>query len=175
MIPFGQAIAVTPIQMISAINCIANKGVPVNPTILKRVFTGENKLVREYTAPKQGKQVISTEIAEKIVQMMKQTVDRDGGTGTAARIPGYSVAGKTGTAEKADQFGKGYIKNEYVASFVGFVPANQPKLSILVILDTPRYGMYGGTVAAPVFKEVAEAILYYMNISPDRSRVVMVP
>jgi cell division protein FtsI (penicillin-binding protein 3) len=168
MIPFGQAVAVTPIQMITAVNVFANKGTMVKPTLVRRLLAANGKVIYENCPPHIGQQVIAPPIAEKVLKIMQEAVDQ--GTGIAARIPGYTVAGKTGTAEKAYSFGGGYIPNEYISSFVGLVPVEQPKLVILVVLDTPRRGEFGGVVAAPAFKEVAEAALYYMNIPPDRKR-----
>ncbi len=169
-IPFGQGVAVTPIQLICAINALGNGGMLTKPALLQKIVKNNNKVIQENIFPQNRKRVVSASTAERILEMMRRSVDK--GTGIAAKLVNYSVAGKTGTAEKADQFGGGYIANEYVASFVGLVPAHQPRFSILVVLDTPRIGEFGGTVAAPVFKNVAEAILYYWNVSPDRAKTL---
>lgn len=170
IIPFGQGIAVTPLQLLSAVNTVGNKGILVKPTLVKKVFNDKGRAIQENILPKRRHRVISSRVAKTMLEMMKESVDR--GTGIGARLPGYSVAGKTGTAEKADTVRGGYIPNEYIASFIGLVPADQPKISILVILDTPRKGIYGGVVATPIFKEVAEATLRYLGIPPDRERVL---
>ncbi|MFC1517702.1 peptidoglycan D,D-transpeptidase FtsI family protein [Candidatus Margulisiibacteriota bacterium] len=170
IIPFGQGIAVTPLQLITAINVIGNEGLLLKPTLIKKIYDKKGKIIQQPLIPKRRGRVITKKTAAAILEIMKESVDR--GTGIAARIKGYSVAGKTGTAEKADPVKGGYIPNEYIASFIGLVPASDPKLSILVILDTPKKGIYGGTVAAPVFRNVAEATLRYLNVPPDREKVL---
>lgn len=168
IIPFGQSIAVTPLQLINAINVIGNNGTLLKPTLVKKIYNIKGKTIQETILPQKRYRVISSKTAKEILDMLTEAIDR--GTGIMARIKGYSVAGKTGTAEKPNPVGKGYLPNQYIASFVGLVPAVNPKISILVILDTPRKGIYGGVVAAPAFKEVAEATLQYLSIPPDRER-----
>jgi cell division protein FtsI (penicillin-binding protein 3) len=98
-------------------------------------------------------------------------VDDEGGTGTAAAIPGYYVAGKTGTSQKVDPSG-GYSRDKYVASFVGFVPASDPRLVILVTVDEPRGAIWGGVVAAPAFQQIARFGLQYLEVPPDAERTL---
>jgi cell division protein FtsI (penicillin-binding protein 3) len=173
IIPFGHSIAVTPIQLIQAINVVGNNGVLRKPTLIKSIFNSEDKIIWKNDLEAGDVQVISQGTAEAMLGMMKNVVDK--GTGGAAALKGYSVSGKTGTAEKADLIHGGYLKNKYVSSFVGLVPANQPKISILVVIDTPGKGKYGGVVAAPCFKEIAQATVHYLGIPPDRERVLPIP
>jgi cell division protein FtsI (penicillin-binding protein 3) len=114
-------------------------------------------------APKR-RRVVTPAVAAQLMTMLGSVVDK--GTGTEAEIPHYSVAGKTGTAQKPDRYG-GYSSSKYVASFVGIVPASDPRLVILVILDEPST-IWGGSVAAPAFKEIALDCLRYLEVPPDR-------
>ena len=156
-IPIGQGIAVTPIQLAAAYAAVANKGVWVQPHLVARVGTGATP------APKR-RRVVSAAVATQLMTMFGSVVDK--GTGTEAEIPGYSVAGKTGTAAKPDPTG-GYSTTKYVASFVGIVPASNPRLVILVTVDEPST-IWGGSVAAPAFKAIALDCLRYLEVPPDR-------
>jgi cell division protein FtsI (penicillin-binding protein 3) len=154
-VPIGQGIAVTPIQMASAYAAIANRGVLVHPHLVDHVADQDPaKLAR--------KRVVSVKVARQLMQMLRNVVDE--GTGTAAAVPGYEVAGKTGTAAKPD---RGGYSRRYVASFVGFVPATRPRLVILVTVDEPRRAIWGGMVAAPAFQEIATFDLRYLGVPPD--------
>jgi cell division protein FtsI (penicillin-binding protein 3) len=156
-IPIGQGIAVTPVQMASAYAAIANGGVWVRPHLVDHVGTRPSE-----TQPR--RQVVSPRVASQVVSMLKNVVLD--GTGTAAAIPGYFVAGKTGTAAKPDDHG-GYSESRYVASFVGFVPATKPRLVVLVTVDEPRGAIWGGVVAAPAFQQIARFCLQYLEVPPD--------
>jgi cell division protein FtsI (penicillin-binding protein 3) len=158
-IPIGQGIAVTPIQMASAYAAIANRGVWVQPHLVDHVGDGD-------TPRLQRRRVVTRWVASQLVGMLKNVVDE--GTGALARVPGYQVAGKTGTASKVDARG-GYSDSRYVASFVGVVPASRPRLVILVSVDEPRGAIWGGTVAAPAFAQIAKFDLQYLDggIQPD--------
>ena len=156
-VPIGQGIAVTPVQMIAAYGAIANRGVLIEPHLVDRVGNGERvQPVR--------RRVVSTKTADQVRHMLREVVEE--GSGTAAQIPGYRIAGKTGTAAKPDGAG-GYSTSAYVASFVGFVPANKPRLVVLVTVDEPRGAIWGGVVAAPAFAEIAKFALQYLEIPPD--------
>ncbi|MDQ4029456.1 MAG: penicillin-binding protein 2 [Actinomycetota bacterium] len=157
-VPIGQGIAVTPVQMASAYAAVANRGVLVQPHVVDRVG-GAAK-----TAPKR-RRVMSPQIAETMSTLLRGVVD-EGGTGTEAAIPGYLVAGKTGTAQKPEPTG-GYSSSRYVASFVGFVPATDPRLVVLVTVDEPRSSIWGGVVAAPAFQHIARFALQYLEVPPD--------
>jgi cell division protein FtsI (penicillin-binding protein 3)/stage V sporulation protein D (sporulation-specific penicillin-binding protein) len=158
-IPIGQGIAVTPIQMASAYAAIANRGVWVRPHLVERVGTsGATRPAR--------RRIVSKWVASELMAMLKNVVAE--GTGTLAAVPGYQVAGKTGTAAKPDPQG-GYSDTRYVASFVGVVPASRPRLVILVSVDEPRGAIWGGVVAAPAFAEIAKFDLQYLDggVPPD--------
>jgi len=158
-VPIGQGIAVTPLQMASAYAAVANGGEWVQPHLVAHV-DGE-------PAPRlHRRRVLSPTIAHELAHMLEGVVEDGGGTGTAAQVPGYAIAGKTGTAAKPDPQG-GYSTTKYVASFVGFVPANRPRLVILVAVDEPRGAIFGGTVAAPAFAEIAKFALQYLEVPPD--------
>jgi cell division protein FtsI (penicillin-binding protein 3) len=158
-IPIGQGIAVTPVQMAASYATIANGGEWIQPHLVSRI-DGEKRQAPE------RRRVVSPEIARTLVGMLRGVVD-DGGTGTAARVRGYHVAGKTGTAQKPDPKRGGYSDSRYVASFVGFVPASDPRLVILVSVDEPRGSIWGGVVAAPAFQQIATFGLQYLDVPPD--------
>ncbi|MEO6867297.1 MAG: penicillin-binding protein 2 [Gaiellales bacterium] len=159
-IPIGQGIAVTPLQLAAAYAAIANDGVLMQPHLLKRI--GD-----EPEAAVQGRRVLSAKTARTMKGMFTGVVESDGGTGKKAGIPGYKVAGKTGTANVAEN--GVYVKGKWVASFIGFVPADNPRLVTLVVVDQPKNGYYGGDVAAPAFEEITQFALQWLNISPDGS------
>jgi cell division protein FtsI/penicillin-binding protein 2 len=158
-IPIGQGIAVTPIQMASAYASIANRGIWVRPHLVDHVGDGD-------TAKPARHRVVSGWVAREIMTMLKNVVAE--GTGTLAVVPGYQVAGKTGTASKPDPHG-GYSDSRYVASFVGAVPASRPRLVILVSVDEPRGAIWGGVVAAPAFAQIAKFDMQYLDggVPPD--------
>jgi cell division protein FtsI (penicillin-binding protein 3) len=155
-VPIGQGIAVTPLQMAAAYSVIANGGTWIQPHLLDRVEGGK-------VAPPKRRRVVSRQTARDVRHMLRDVVEE--GSGTAAQVPGYRIAGKTGTAAKPDETG-GYSDNRYVASFVGFVPATKPRLVILVTVDEPRGAIWGGTVAAPAFAEIAKFALQYLEVPP---------
>ncbi len=156
-VPIGQGIAVTPVQMIAAYGAIANRG--VSSSRISSTGSGTAKRVQPVR-----RRVVSTKTAEEVRHMLREVVEE--GSGTAAQVPGYRIAGKTGTAAKPDGAG-GYSTSAYVASFVGFVPAKDPRLVILVTVDEPRGAIWGGVVAAPAFAEIAKFALQYLEIPPD--------
>ncbi len=158
-IPIGQGIAVTPIQLISAYAAIANDGVLVQPHLLKRIGS-------EPEATHPGRRVLSANTARTMRGMFSGVVESERGTGQKAKIEGYKVAGKTGTANVAEN--GIYVKGRFNSSFVGFVPANNPRLVTLIVINEPGIGSYyGGDVAAPAFEEITEFALGYLAIPPD--------
>jgi cell division protein FtsI (penicillin-binding protein 3) len=159
-VPIGQGIAVTPLQMVAAYGAIANDGVWVKPHLVERVDG------QEATKPK-TRRVISKQTAAHLTRMLRGVVEE--GSGVTAQIDGYRVAGKTGTAAKPDPTG-GYSTSRYVASFVGFAPASNPQIVVLVTVDEPRGAIWGGTVAAPAFAEIGQFALEYLEIPPDHAR-----
>jgi cell division protein FtsI (penicillin-binding protein 3) len=156
-VPIGQGIGVTGIQMVSAFAAIANDGILIKPHLIKQVGN-------EPPATYPRRRIISRSTARIMQSMFGQVVSDEHGTGGQAAIPGYAVAGKTGTANKAD---KGvYVKGKYVASFIGFVPARNPQLLTFVAVDEPNVP-WGGSVAAPAFEKISEFALQYLAIPPD--------
>lgn len=157
---FGQSITVTPLQMITAISAVANGGKLYKPHLVKEIINSEN-IVVEKNESQVVRQVISKETSETMRAVLESVVSKGGGKN--AYIAGYRVAGKTGTSEKYPR-GNG----KYVASFISFAPADDPKVACLVILDQPASGMpyYGGIIAAPVVKNILEETLQYMEVEP---------
>lgn len=160
-IAFGQGLSVSAVQLAAAVSAIANDGVLMKPYVVQAVTDQNGRLVKN-TTPRKVRQVVSPETARTVRKIMR-TVTTSGGTGVQAALKGYTVCGKTGTAQKVDRNGT-YAKNKYIASFVGFAPALAPRLTILVIVDEPEKEHYGGIVAAPVFRKIAEESLNYLNI-----------
>jgi cell division protein FtsI (penicillin-binding protein 3) len=156
-VPIGQGIAVTPIQMATAYGAIANQGLWVQPHLVDHFAGGGYPKLKR-------RRIVTPQIAAQLMGMLKNVVAE--GTGTLAAVPGYVVAGKTGTAAKPDPQG-GYSTTRYVASFVGIVPASKPKLVILVAVDEPKGAIFGGVVAAPAFREIARFDLQYLEVPPD--------
>jgi cell division protein FtsI (penicillin-binding protein 3) len=151
---FGYGISVTPLQLAQAYAVIANQGI-------KRPVT----LLRLEKAPA-GKRVMEADVAAQMMQLLEAVVEKKGGTGFIARIPGYRIAGKTGTARMLGP--SGYLKDHHESSFVGIIPATQPRLIVAVVIHDPQGKKYfGGDVAAPVFKNIAEGALRILNIPPD--------
>jgi len=156
-VPMGQGIAVTPLQITAAFAAVANNGVYEQPHLVDQVGT------KVYQEPS-GHRVIPARIAAEVRQMLAAAVDH--GTGVKAQIPGYQVAGKTGTAEKALPHGGGYSQTDYVASFIGMVPADHPRLVVLVAVDSPRTSIYGSDIAAPAVQKIMRFALQQLEIAP---------
>jgi cell division protein FtsI (penicillin-binding protein 3) len=162
-ISFGQEVGVTSLQILTAINAIANGGYRVRPSIVDRIIDEKGDLVSVHT-PERMK-LISPRTAEAVTNAFEGVVLR--GTGKKAALEGYRAAGKTGTAQKS--IGGQYANNKYVSSFIGFAPLPQPKITILVQLDEPKGGHYGGDVSAPIFQKIAQETLLQLRIPPDGS------
>jgi len=150
-LPIGQGLSVTPIQMAYGYSAIANGGIAHTP----HVIAGE---------PGEGRRVMSAENAEKVARMLEGVLQA-GGTASEAAIEAYTLAGKTGTAQKAEN--GGYSKTKYVASFIGFAPSRSPRLLVSVMVDEPQGSIYGGDVAAPAFEKIASFALPYLKIPPQ--------
>ena len=161
-ISIGQEIGVTPLQIVRAIGTVANGGVRVEPRVIDRVIddSGATIYKPETRVPQR---VISERTAAVLNEILKSVVYR--GTGERAALPEHVVAGKTGTAQKAGR--GGYAPDKFVASFGGYVPADNPRLVILVVVDEPKGEQYGGVIAAPAFREIAEAALHYLRVAPS--------
>jgi cell division protein FtsI (penicillin-binding protein 3) len=157
-VPIGQGIAVTPIQLASAYGAIANGGVWVQPHLVERVG---GQVYHDF----KRRRVVTPAIDNVLKKMLTGVVDEHGATGNAAAIPGYTVAGKTGTAQVPGPHG--YTTGKYVASFVGMVPVKKPRFVVLVVVNEPTRGIFGGTVAAPAFAEIAKFDLQYLGVAPD--------
>ncbi len=156
-VPIGQGVAVTPIQLAAAYATVANGGVWVQPHLVDHVEG------RGPVRPK-TRRVLEPAVAAELNGMLQNVVLE--GTGTLAAVPGYKVAGKTGTAQVPDGNG-GYAQGRYVASFVGMVPASNPQLVVLVVVNEPRNAIWGGVVAAPAFSQIASYDLQYLEVPPD--------
>ncbi len=164
MMSFGQGVGVTPLQMVSAGSVIANGGYLIKPRIIHSVSDYEGVTVKA-NQKQVLRRVVKEATAFKVKQMLEAAVFE--GTGQRAKIPGYRIMGKTGTAQVAGPGGVGYLKGEYIASFLGFFPFDQPKYVILVSIHSPKKYISGGMVSAPVFKRIAQDIIHYYNIPPD--------
>ena len=164
-IPMGQGVAVTPIQMVMAMGAVANNGKLMLPQIIHSITDDQNNTIADFP-PVVVRQVISPETVKSIIPALEDVINK--GTAKKAAVPGFHSAGKTGTAQKVSPQG-GYMSGKYVVSFVGFLPAENPELVGMVMLDnaTTRQGEnYGGLVAAPVFASIAEKAMHYLNIDP---------
>jgi len=161
-ISFGQGISVTPVQLLTAIAAIGNEGWLPRPHVVRAVRDPAGRLTAVVDG-RPARRVVQAETAEAVLKMMVRVVAE--GSGRLARIDGYQVAGKTGTAQKPAPQG-GYDPDRYVASFVGIVPADAPRVAILAILDEPLGAYYGSEVAAPLFREVAAQTLWYLRVPP---------
>jgi cell division protein FtsI (penicillin-binding protein 3) len=164
-IPIGQENAVNAVQMLGAFNTIANGGEHVSPSLVRAMVDADGE--RHDAAEPEVRRVVSEETAEQMTQMLLGVVEDEVGTGGAARVNGYRVAGKTGTARKPDvnQVGT-YEAGAYMASFAGFLPAEDPQLSILVVVDEPRPKYHGGEIAAPLFASIASSALHLLRVPP---------
>ncbi len=164
-IAFGQGISVSALQLITGISAIADNGVLMKPLIVREIIANDGTIKKKYM-PEPVVRVISTDTATRVRHMMRSVVEENG-TGTEAAIDGYSVCGKTGTAQKAAKNGIGYAKKKYTAVFTGFAPEKNPQLAVLVVIDEPQKSHYGGVVAAPAFKKIMSEALNYFHIPPD--------
>jgi cell division protein FtsI/penicillin-binding protein 2 len=156
-LPMGQGISVTPMQMVAGYTAIANGGILKRPRLIRTV-DGE-----EVLEPK-GRRVIESGVAAQVRTMLEGVLG-PGGTASEVSVPGYTLAGKTGTAEVAEN--GTYSKTKYVASFIGFAPAQDPRLLVAVIVDEPQGEIYGGSVAAPAFGEIAAFALPYLGVPAE--------
>ncbi len=158
-VPFGQGISVTPLQMVNALAAIANGGKLHQPYITKEIRDDRGNLVKK-NRPIPVRQVLHPDTARQMIDILVGVVEK--GSGRKARIEGISIAGKTGTAQKSEK-GKGYSAGKEVMSFMGFLPADNPKIAIIVTIDEPSGARFSGTVAAPIFKRIAQQTLEYSD------------
>jgi cell division protein FtsI (penicillin-binding protein 3) len=169
-ISFGQGISVTGIQLVTALAAIANGGFLMKPYVVEKIIDEKGGDVQSFK-PEVIRKVISEETAKKVTALLKATTEK-GGTGEGAVPAGYEVAGKTGTAQKADALLGGYSPDRYTSGFMGFAPYDEPKLVLLVVIDEPQKNNYGGVVAAPIFKAIMEKVLPYFNVVPRGTMIV---
>lgn len=162
-IPMGHGLASTPVQTAFAMAAIANGGRLMRPMLVSRVEDTQGKVVGT-VEPQMVRQVINENAARQTVKALKTVISEEG-TASKARLENYTVAGKTGTAQKVEN-GR-YVHGKYFSSFIGFFPADDPELCISVVMDEPKNGHYGGQTAAPVFHNIAERAARYLNIRPD--------
>lgn len=167
-ISFGQEIGVTPLQILRAYCAIANGGKLMKPYIVSEIISPDGEIVKSFP-PVAERKVISENTA-RIMRDILKTVVEEGGTAQSASITGNLVAGKTGTAQMINPKTGGYSKDEHVSSFVGFVPADNPRIALIVVVFKPRGATYGGVVAAPVFKNIIEQTLVYLNIPMENEQ-----
>ena len=160
-ISFGQGISVSALQLITATCAIANDGILMKPYIVQAIMDQNGRLIKS-SVPCEVRRVISIKTARTLKKIM-ESVTNNGGTGVNAALEGYSVCGKTGTAQKVDEKGT-YAKDKYVASFVGFAPSQNPEVAVLVVIDEPGKKYYSSVVAAPTFRKIVLETLNYMNL-----------
>ncbi|MCS6861139.1 MAG: penicillin-binding transpeptidase domain-containing protein [Abditibacteriales bacterium] len=163
-ISFGQAVMVTPMQLLTAVCAIANEGVLMKPYLVREIRTSEGDVILRHR-PQVVRRVIARSTARAVTSFMVRCVKE--GTGKPGAVPGYEVAGKTGTAQKVTKGAKTYSGSAYVSSFVGFLPARRPELAILVVADEPKGSYYGSQVCAPVFREIAEKSMIRLKMIAD--------
>jgi len=164
----GQSIAVTPIQLVTAMSAIANKGVLLKPTIVKEIRNADNTIFSEEKTT-EIRRAIPEQTALELSGMLEQVVASGGGS--KAAVKGYRIAGKTGTAEKLSDNGSGYLAGHYIASFCGFAPVEDPQITILIIIDDPNGIYYGGQIAAPIAGQIFEQVLRYLNVKPSTNNL----
>ncbi|MEX1219697.1 MAG: penicillin-binding protein 2, partial [Solirubrobacterales bacterium] len=156
-VPIGQGIAVTPIQMVAGYGALANNGILREPRLIRSI--GGEELPK-----KSGHRVVSPEVAAQVREMLKGVL-APGGTAPEVEVPGYTLAGKTGTAEVATE--DGYSETRFVASFIGMAPADDPRIVVSIMVNEPRNGYYGGEVAAPAFGDIASFALPYLGVPTE--------
>lgn len=163
-IPMGQEVGVTPLQLITSLSAIANGGELVKPRIVDRIIDSKGETIKKY-APSIVRRVTSKETSRQLREIMRGVIES--GTGGRAKLNKFKAGGKTGTAQKIDLSGR-YSRRDYIASFVGFAPVEKPVITVCIMVDTPRNGYYGGTVSGPVFKDICDATLRYLDIEQER-------
>ncbi len=166
-VSFGQGISVTALQLASALSAVANGGYLVKPYAVEKIVGSDGKIIQQNKA-EPVRRVISYETAIEVTKMLEGVITK-GGTGENAAVPEYRVAGKTGTAQIPNPQTGGYFTDRHMASFIGFAPADDPKLTLVVVVDSPKTSPYGGVVAAPIFKGIMEKALFYLGVPPRKT------
>lgn len=162
---FGQGLTATAVQLTAAYGALANQGVLMRPFLVSKVVDPDGVVLLE-NRPTEVRRVVSEKTARQVISMLEGVVEKEG-TAPRAKMEEYRVAGKTGTAQKVDPVAGGY-SDKRIASFIGVVPAEDPRVVILVVIDEPKTDVYGGLVAAPAFKEIATAAMPYLGVPPSR-------
>lgn len=162
---FGQgAVAVTPLQLVSAVSAVANGGIRVQPHLIRRIYDPKSGVTERWTEPNKTK-VLAPEVANLVSSLLAKNIAM--GTQLAGKVPGYHVGGKTGTAQKVTANGRGYIAGATIASFVGFLPADNPQLVCIAVVDSPQTdGRWGNTIAGPIFNAICVEAARYLGIPP---------
>lgn len=161
----GQSIAVTPLQLVTAMSAVANDGVLLKPHIIKQITNADGSVYKEY-GREEVRRVIDSATDKTLMGLLEQVVATGGGS--KAAVKGYRIAGKTGTAQKINEHTSGYMDGRYIASFCGFAPVEDPAIVVLVVIDDPSAGaFYGGQIAAPVARDIFSQLLRFMHISPS--------
>jgi cell division protein FtsI/penicillin-binding protein 2 len=166
----GQEIAVTPIQLIRAFAAIANGGWLLQPRVVAYV---EKDGRRQEMVPGPRQRILSLQTTDRLTSILSNVVSY--GTGTQAAVEGYTAAGKTGTAQKVDPVRGGYSRDRVLTSFVGYVPAEDPQIVVLVMVDEPKHLQWGGKAAAPVFRQVAQQAMHYLQVPPSQVHDLPLP
>ena len=164
-VAFGQGVTTTMLHLARALSALGNDGKLMRPRLVTRIRHGKGHTVREF--PVEGRQILAPAVAQRMRRIMVGVTEK-GGTGTDAALERYTVAGKTGTAQKVDPVTGTYSSDRWVSSFMGLVPASRPRLAIVVVINEPAgVKHYGGEVAGPVFKQIAQQALHYLGVQPD--------
>lgn len=169
-VPMGHEVGVSALQLASAISVIANGGLLMRPFIVKAIQEPAGEKIKEFS-PRVIRRVISKETAKRITEILVLATEE--GTGKMARVEDIDVAGKTGTAQKIEPAG-GYSHNKFIASFIGFAPADDPMIAVVVTVDEPRPYYFGGVVAAPVFKAIAQDVIKYLRLKDNPDETVAI-
>jgi cell division protein FtsI (penicillin-binding protein 3) len=163
---FGQGVSVSAIQLAAALSAVANDGLLMRPFLVKEVVDARGQVI-ERREPQVVRRVISEATAKRLKRMLADVVTPEG-TGAQAALDLYSVAGKTGTAQRSNHQVRGYSDDHFTSSFIGFVPVVDPRIVVVVVINDPKKGQYGGVVAAPAFRRIAQQTLYCLNVPPDK-------
>ncbi len=169
-ISFGQGVSVTSLQLVTALSAIANGGYLMKPYVIEKIVDPEGTVIEE-NKPEVVTRVISYDTSHQMKKILQNVVEN--GTGKKTQIPGFSVAGKTGTAQIPDPTFGGYHPDRYIASFIGFTPVEDPEIVMAVVVEAPRKKTHGGSVAGPIFKNIAEKVLFHIGVSPNNELVGM--
>lgn len=162
-ISFGQGISVTPLQIVTAMSAIVRKGIRIEPRIIKEIVGPDDEIIKEYKSKEI--RTLSEGTAEQIRKLLLEVVQDKEGTGKATRIDGYTIGGKTGTADKVEN---GRYSSNVISSFLGFYPGENPKVTAFVLFDSPQTAHYASMTAVPVFRRIAEGVLKYLRIPPSK-------